>query len=192
MRRRRPPRRLLPRRIALVEPDLERSHAAILARPYHGRYPSFTLMRIGRYTSFTLMRMRMSRSSISCRVVEAPAALRGRSCTTTRLPPPSWAPAHAQPAGTRQNRHRLMSSSVPNMCGHEAAQSDLSAPSPPRSPTSALHLLRDRRPQRSISSEIAAPPPLKRACLNANTKASAFLGCGANRPKIFGFPVTLP
>ena len=144
MRRRRPPRRLLPRRIALVEPDLERSHAAILARPYHGRYPSFTLMRIGRYTSFTLMRMRMSRSSISCRVVEAPAALRGRSCTTTRLPPPSWAPAHAQPAGTRQNRHRLMSSSVPNMCGHEAAQSDLSAPSPPRSPTSALHLLRDR------------------------------------------------
>ena len=141
MRRRRPPRRLLPRRIALVEPDLERSHAAILARPYHGRYPSFTLMRIGRYTSFTLMRMRMSRSSISCRVVEAPAALRGRSCTTTRLPPPSWAPAHAQPAGTRQNRHRLMSSSFPRVWLRRA-QSDLSAPSPPRSPTSAINFIR--------------------------------------------------
>ena len=47
-------------------------------------------------------------------------------------------PAHAQPTGTRQNRHRLMSSSFPSVWLRRA-QSDLSAPSPPRSPTSAIN-----------------------------------------------------
>jgi hypothetical protein len=50
-------------------------------------------------------------------------------------------PAHAQPTGTRQNRHRLMSSSFPRVWLRRA-QSDLSAPSPPRSPTSAINFIR--------------------------------------------------
>ena len=49
-------------------------------------------------------------------------------------------PAHAQPTGTRQNRHRLMSSSFPRVWLRRA-QSDLSAPCPPRSPTFSDQLM---------------------------------------------------